>query len=362
MARSAATPFFDIPTLKVHIPGLPDMNLSHIQRLTNNVGIMQHARYATPNYHHGYCLDDNARALMLTSMIYELWPSNEIKNLMSTYLAYINYMQAEDGKFRNFLSFDHQFLDEEGTEDSFGRTIWALGTLLRITTLNDFIPLSRELFIKALPHITQLRSPRAVAYSLLGLLHYDQRHPQDKEVWGAIKSLSYYLVDEYRQNSYGKWYWYEKIITYDNAVIPLSLLRSAQLLEDDAMLKIGLQSAGFLDSLLFENDYLSTIGNKEWYFHDGIRSTFGQQAVEIPSIILLYKQLCRMTQEAGYSQRMLDSFAWFFGKNILGLSVYDKGTGGCHDGLDSHGVNMNQGAESTMSFWLAYIYMCSSFN
>jgi len=361
MIKSAAL-FFDIPALKGHIPDLPDFDLSHIKRLTNEVGIIQHARYAIPNYHHGYCLDDNARVLMLVAMTYEWCPSKEIRKLMTTYLAYINYMQLENGKFRNFLSFDHQFLDEEGTEDSLGRTIWGLGTLLKVSALNDFVPLSRELFIKALPHIAQLRSPRAVAYSLLGLLHYYHRHPHDKKVRATIKSLSSYLVDEYRQNSYGKWYWYEKIITYDNAVIPLSLLYCAQLVSDDHMLETGLKSAKFLDSLLFENDYLSTIGNKEWYFHDGIRSTFGQQPVEIPSIILLYKQLSYTTQEPIYRQRMLDSFAWFFGKNVLGLSLYDKNSAGCGDGLDSHGVNMNQGAESTISFWLSYIYICTSFN
>lgn len=353
---------FEVDVLKDIIPYFPDLDLTHIKRLSNHVGIAQHAKYATPDYHHGYCLDDNARALIVVSIAYEVAPSRALKDLTSTYLAYINYMQLENGKFRNFLSFDHQFLDEEGTEDSYGRTIWALGHFLQTTTQQEFVLLAKELFHRALPHTQDLRSVRAVAYSLIGLIYYLQKYPDDKDVRSYIISLAGYLVSEYQQTLTHDWHWYEKTISYDNAMIPLSILRTANLLHDDHMQKIGLQSAQFLDSLLFENDYISTIGNHQWYRQGETRSIFGQQPIEIPSVILLYKELYLHSQASVYRKRALTSFKWFFGKNELGLRLYDTVSKGCCDGLDSHGINFNQGAESTISFWLAYLYISRPFS
>lgn len=356
-----ASEIWDEKLLHDIIPDLPAFDLMHIYRLTNQVGILQHAKYSTPNYHHGYCLDDNARALLLVVMAHEKKPSVHLEQLISTYLAYLYYMQLGNGKFRNFLSFDHVFLDEEGTEDSFGRTIWGLGYLLKTSQQAQFHPLVQELFRPALRHINTLRSLRAVAYSLLGLMYYATSYPKDEEVQEIIEQMAHYMLDEYQKASSPDWTWYEKIVSYDNAILPLSILRAACTLQDNTLLDVGRQSAYFLDSLYFEREHLSVIGNESWFIQGSTRSRFGQQPIELPSTILLYKQLYEITGEEKYLDKMLTSFRWFFGANELGLSLYDPQSKGCCDGLDSHGINRNQGAESTISFWLSYLYSCYGF-
>src|SRR5690606_14418306 len=163
------------------------------------------------DYHHGYCLDDNARALILASMAYETAPAKDTKDLTSTYLSYIYYMQRESGVFGNFLSFDNRFLDDIGTEDSYGRTIWSLGHFLWVTTQQEFVLLAKEIFLRALPHSLRLRSVRAVAYSLIGLIYYLHKYPADKEAVPYVKPLVTYLAREYQESLAPEWHWYEKV-------------------------------------------------------------------------------------------------------------------------------------------------------
>lgn len=208
------------------------IDLTHIHRLTNTVGIIQHARYSVPNYHHGYCLDDNARALIIAAMVFQLEPSLATRDLLTTYMAYIQYMQRDDGKFRNFLSFDHRFLDDGGSEDSYGRAMWALGVCIKTLPDDRITPLAKELFLKALPHCKELRSVRAVAYCLTGLIQYFEAQPEDQEILPYVYLLREYLEDEYKRCATTTWPWYEEIISYDNAIIPYCLLRSARLVHN----------------------------------------------------------------------------------------------------------------------------------
>lgn len=355
-------PMFELEMLQEIIPELPALDLTHIRRLTNQVAIVQHATYSVPNYKHGYCLDDTARALLLVTLASRVQPAQTYKTLTYTYIAYIQYMQRDCGRFRNFLSFDHRFLDDYGTEDSFGRTVWSLGYFIRFSDDRELIPLAEELLRGALPHCRHLKSVRAISYTLLGLQYYHTYHPQETDILDYILTLSYYLLDEYRSSSSTDWLWYEQVLTYDNSIIPLALLRSGVLTGQSELVRTGQQTAHFLDGLVFEKGYLSTIGNAGWYNKGGARSRFGQQPVEIPSSILLYKELYRLSGDTDYKQRMLQSMQWFFGKNELGLPLYDPVTKGCCDGLEQYGTNANQGAESSISFWLAYLFLCYHFD
>ncbi|MGJ1433162.1 hypothetical protein ACR79M_16475 [Sphingobacterium spiritivorum] len=355
MDENPAAAALDVDLITELAEKVPSFDLSHIKRLTNHVGILQHATYITPNYHHGYCIDDNARALILALMAFEKDPSEDHHQLISTYLAYINYMQLENGKFRNFLSFSHVFLDDEGTEDAMGRTIWSLGYLLKNNVNTSFHKLGREIFDRAVRHLDGLRSPRAVGYSLLGLVHLSEKSPEDGGMKELINRLAHYLAEEYQQNSTAEWSWYEKVISYDNAILPLSLLRASVVLENESLKLTAMESFHFLDNILFKESYLSIIGNASWYSEGGSPCIYGQQPIEVTSLVLLYEEMYSITLEKIYKQRMLTSFLWFFGKNKLGLQLYDPSSGGCCDGLDSHGVNLNQGAESTICFWLAYL-------
>lgn len=334
---------------------VPEFDLTHLKRLTNHVGILQHARYATPNYHYGYCLDDNCRAMLLTLMAYEMKPSEELEGLISTYLNYVHYMQLDNGKFRNFMSFSNEFLDEEGTEDSFGRTIWSLGYLLKTAPFNGFYQIGKELFFNAVPHFRSMKSVRSTGYAIMGMTYYLEHQPNDRDILEELNAMAYYMVNEYKQNASENWRWFEKIISYDNALLPLSILRAGEILKDSVLIEVGMQSFAFLDQLIFEKGYLSIIGNTKWYVEGAERSKFGQQPIEVSTVILLYHQVYEMTQDEKYLTKMVSSFQWFLGKNELHLGLYDAETKGCCDGLESHGVNRNQGAESTICFWISYL-------
>lgn len=355
---STVNPIFEFEMLREIIPGLPAFDLSHIDRMTNQVSIVQHATYSIPNYKHGYCLDDTARCLLLITLAGQVHASEDYKNMAYVYLAYIHFMQRDCGRFHNFLSFDHQFLDDYGTEDSYGRTVWALGHFVKYTSNIELVSLAEEILRKALPHCVGLKSVRAVSYTLLGLQHYYASNRADDKTLAYIEKLSDYLLDEYQAHHSSYWNWYEQILAYDNAIIPLALLRSGILLTQEAIIAIARETAAFLDNLVFEKDYLSTIGNESWYVHGGKRGIFAQQPVEVPSSILLYKELLGLTGDSIYKQRMVQCLQWFFGKNELGASLYDPVSKGCCDGLERFGPNLNQGAESSISFWQSYLYVC----
>jgi len=376
---AANRPLIDLKTIQKTIPDFPRLNIAYIARLTSSIGIMQHAKNTLPNYEHGYCLDDNARAAMLMTMANKVIPSPLTKQLLCTYLSYINYMHKKNGKFRNFLSIENTFLDDEGTEDSFARTIYALGFMLKYDANSEFNDWTLEIFQSAIPNCSSLRSIRAVAYSLLGLTSYLDTNPEDEKVKIQIETLSDFLRKEYQVASSPEWQWYEQIITYDNAIIPLSLLRSGKALQRPDLIEIAYESSLFLDNVLFQQEYLSIIGNSNWLTKKAYQvykkmdiskpllensnpfSSTGQQPIEIPSLILLYKELYILTQNLLFKNRMLKSFEWFFGKNNLGITLYDPISKGCADGLDRIDKSKNQGAESVISFWCAHLYVNTHF-
>lgn len=351
--------FYALSAIKQSIPDFPELDLTHIDRLTNQVGILQHAKFNIPDYRHGYCVDDNSRALIVAIMAYSLQPHDHYRKLIDTYVSYIYYMQREDGQFRNFLSFDHRFLDDAGTEDSFGRTVWSIGVLLRDDTFYEYHSIAREMFDRAKPHLLNLRSLRAVGYCLLGMIYYLDTYNDDHKVRKMVEQLADYMVDEFSQNADEGWLWFEKIISYDNAILPLSLLRAGKVLDNGPLQDLGIKTAEFLDTILFKEDTLSIIGNEGWYTEGGDKTQYGQQAIEVPSLILLYRQLFDLTGDPHYKKRMIDAMAWFFGRNDRELSLYDTVTKGCGDGLERHGVNKNQGAESTICFWMAHLALCT---
>lgn len=338
------------------IQTLPVFDLEHVKRLTTHVGILQHATYTIPNFHHGYCLDDNSRALILALMANEREPEADHKQLIVTYLSFIHYMQLADGRFCNFFSFGLEYLDDVGSEDSYGRTIWALGYLLQDGHHADLHPLAREIFSRALPHVLSLQSVRAAGYCLLGHLYFLEAYPNASDVQDVASGLATFLESEFEQNSSSDWPWYEKVIAYDNAILPLSLLRAGHSLQVDSWAQTAMKSFDFLDSILFGEGYLTPIGNESWYRQGGPRSIFGQQPLEVTSTIMLYLEVFKVTADMACVERSVTALQWFLGENILDQPLYDLASKGCRDGLERYGINQNQGAESTICFWLAYLY------
>ncbi|MFD1770629.1 glycosyltransferase family 4 protein [Sphingobacterium suaedae] len=342
----------DVSQAAVHL------DFQHIRRLTNQVGIIQHATYATPNYHHGYCLDDNARALLLALMAQENNRQDDrLNELISTYIAYIYYAQRPEGNFRNFMGFDNRFLEEIGSEDAFGRCVWALGYLVRCQTNSSFHQIGKEMFDRAKAHFLDMRSLRAVAYNMLGIVHYLEYEPQNQELIGILHELVDFMYLEYQQNSTEHWHWFEKVVSYDNAIIPLALLRAHRYVQREDVLQVARLSAAFLDAILFRTETLSLIGNEGWYTWQASVASFGQQPIEVYSTMLLYTELHCHDPKPIYHERMKRAYNWFLGENDLQLKMYDEETGGCCDGLEAYGVNRNQGAESTITFWLSTLHM-----
>ncbi|RZK48753.1 MAG: hypothetical protein EOO99_08580 [Pedobacter sp.] len=355
---------------------IPRLDLQHLKRLSTSVGIIQHAKYAIPDFHHGYSIDDNARALMLCNLIQKIDPSQQLNPYIDTYLSYIYYMQTEDGQFRNFLSFQHQYLDTNGTPDALGRTIWALGSLIKNSSSESNIELSLYMFDKALPHVINLKSIKAVAYSLCGLvLAATSNHRNRLNLDSKIIKLTQFLMLEYKQAKKNDWLWFEPILCYDNGIVPYSLFisydylnqikpvnkynefdNSELKLELNELLHIAIESASFLDKILFESKILNLIGNQNWYKRGEKRSYIGQQVVDIPGLILCYTELEKRDLNFARENRKSMCFAWLLGHNKLGKSLLDPQTMGCFDGLEENEINLNQGAESVISFWQAYVY------
>lgn len=341
---------------------VPKFSLSHITRLTDSTGIIQHAKFSTPNFKEGYCLDDNARALLMGLMSYKQNKNPETIELCFTYLSFIHYMQNDDGTFGNFLNFKHEPLEKVGSEDSFGRTIWVLGYLLGNAPNNSFLQLGKELFLKAFQNIKKLKHIRSIAYSIIGICHYLKENSSDERMRIMLKELTNKLVLSYKKYSSENWKWFELELTYDNGILPLALSHSSEILQEDTITNISLESMEFLTNLTFQNKHLSVIGNKNWYIKEGEKSQFDQQPIDAMAMVLMFQQAFKLTGKLEYLDKLVKSFMWFLGENDLCVKLYDAESKGCCDGLEYNGINRNQGAESTIAFWISQLVTVQTYN
>ncbi|MEP6749642.1 MAG: glycosyl transferase, partial [Bacteroidota bacterium] len=340
---------------------LPPFSLEHVKRMTDDTGIIQHAKFGIPNLKEGYCLDDNARALLMVLMAYKQKKHPLTLELMPVYLSYIHYMQNEDGTFRNFLSFSRNFLDEVGSEDSFGRAIWALGYLLCNAPNDAYFQSGREIFLKAIPNFKKLQSVRGVANTIIGLSYYLENNPGDIGMAELLKDLSNNLINHYSHHRTEDWKWFEPTLTYDNAVLPLCLLHAGGVLKDEAIMKVAMESMDFLSCLTLKSGCLSVIGNEQWYSKDGEQSLFAQQPIDAMGMVLMFQKAFHLTKDKTYVNNLYTSFMWFLGENDLRISLYDYETKGCCDGLESYGVNRNQGAESTLAYLVSHLTLLETY-
>jgi len=334
---------------------LPPFSMAHVKRLTDDTGIIQHAKFGIPNLKEGYCLDDNARALLMTVMAIKQKSDSAAAELCPVYLSYIHYMQNKDGTFRNFLSFNRNFLDKVGSEDSFGRTIWALGYLLSHAPNDAYYQSGKMIFINAIPAIARVTSVKSLAATIIGISYYLKSNPGDDGMVELLKKQTYMLADLFDKHSSPDWQWFEDILTYDNALLPLAMMHAAEYILDDRIMKIALDSMNFLTDLTFSEGYLSPVGNENWFGKGEERSKFAQQPVDAMASVLMFHQAFKLTKERHYLNRLFTSFMWFHGENDLRLGLYDYETHGCGDGLEQNGVNRNQGAESTLAYLISYL-------
>jgi len=334
---------------------LPDFHLTYIKKLTDDTGILQHAKYTVPDFKHGYCLDDNARALLLCIMAYRQKGLEDALELIHRYLGFIYYMQNDDGTFRNVLSYRREFLDEIGSEDSFGRTIWAIGYLIRFTPNDAYFQIGLDIFLKAIPRFQKLATLRGIAYTIIGISHYLRHAPTDSSMLQILKELTAKTITMYDNNKDTDWLWFEPVVTYANGIIPLALLHSHEITEDHKSLTVAKEAMDFLTKITFKKNYLSPVGSDDWYKKGGEPSQYAQQAIDAMAMVLMYYQAYYITGDPEYAHYKSSAFMWFLGENEFGIPLYDFETHGCCDGLERHGVNNNQGAESTIAYHIAHL-------
>ncbi|MDZ4043632.1 MAG: glycosyltransferase family 4 protein [Eubacteriales bacterium] len=332
---------------------LPAPNLEHLKNLTDDTGILQHCIYTTPNRNHGYCVDDNARALVVTSLYYSLYQDKKVIPLTHKYLSFLYHAFNQDtGCFRNFMSYNREWLEKVGSEDAHGRALWGLGVTVRDSPTESIGSLATKLFTQGLPVLESFTSPRAWAFALLGLNTYLDVYSGDAGARRLRRFLSERLHNHFLNNLSSEWVWCEEISTYDNAKLPHALLLSGRRLPDAAMFKTGLAILKWLlEQQTAPEGHLSLIGNAGWFTRDGRRAKFDQQPVDAMALVEACVEAFQGTGDLCWIQEAGRCLDWFLGYNDLNLPLYDFTGGGCRDGLEAHGVNANQGAESTLA-WL----------
>lgn len=349
-----------VATLAEQDVELPEVDLSHLRRLSDTTGIFQHARFSVPNYAEGYTTDDNARALMVAVASREFGPTeSELRVLTSRYLALLNYaFIPELGRFHNLMSYDRRWLDDCGSEDCHGRALMALGWVVNLSPDEAMAAAAMNLLAAALPATELFTSPRAWAYTLLGLDHYLRKFPGDSNGRRMREVLAERLHRLYQASATAEWRWFEDSLTYANARLGHALLVSGQAMGRRDMVDDALTALDWLVGVTTAAEgHFVPIGSNGWYRRGGERARFAQQPIEAQTMIDAGRAAYQVTRDIRWWQVMVRTFEWFFGRNDLGLPLYDYATGGCHDGIEPDRVSLNQGAESTLAWLLARLTM-----
>lgn len=334
----------------------PRPTLQHLYRLTDDCGVIQHAKFWFPDYSQGYCVDDNSRALIVAYRFFRLFGDARAHELMVRYLAFIFYVQRADGKVRNFIDYTRAYLEDEGSPDSHGRTLWGLGHVATLDEAYLAIP-AREMFHRLHPHIMLEDFPHAQAYAVLGFCAYSAHPALREEGRRLARPLAEALLARYRANRRDDWPWFLDALTYANGRLCEALLRAGMLLENTAYRDAGLESLAFLNAVLFTDGYLSPVGCHGWYAYGGPRAHFDQQPIDAGAMVEVNLAAHQATGDSRYLMTAMRAMNWFYGANILNVPVYNPLSGGCHDGLHADGANENQGAESTLCYLMAQLQL-----
>ena len=337
---------------------LPMLKLDHLNQMTDQTGMLQHAFYSIPNYREGYTTDDNARALLVSGLMEDLGIP-EGRQLGSRYLAFLSYaFNSETGRFRNLMDYQRKWLEEMGSDDSHGRALWALGAILGHSKTPALQSMAGQLFEQALPAISETTSPRAWAFALIGIHEYLQRFEGDRHASQTRDVLGGRLLAMYEHCRQDNWRWFEDRLTYCNAALPHALLLCGQSLPNAAMTSAALESLSWLTDLQHTDaneGHFVPIGSNGFYLQEGERAQFDQQPVEAQGAVSAYLAAYQITGDKRWRREARRSFEWFLGRNDLNIPLYDPTTGGCRDGLHPDRPNENQGAESTLAFLQALL-------
>jgi hypothetical protein len=335
---------------------LPEIKLDHLKAVTDDTGILQHANYTIPDRTHGYCTDDNARALLVAAMGQKYLPTNGLglDFLSGHYLGFLLYAYNEkNGRFRNFMTYSRRWMEEIGSEDAHGRALWCLGKAVAFLQNPGHLAMSTTLFNKALRAVENFRSPRAIAFSLVGMHAYLHKFSGDSDVRRIQEIFADRLFDQFKNNATDDWLWLENALNYANGKLPHALLLSGHRMQRNDMIDMGLNSLTWLLAIQIEDNHFVPIGSNGWYEKGGPRARFDQQPVEANAMVEACVEAFYVTRDKSWFDHAVMCFNWFLGHNDLNMPLYDPKTGGCRDGLMADGINQNEGAESSLAWLLS---------
>lgn len=336
---------------------LPSINCKWLHDMTDDTGILQHARSSIGDRREGYTTDDNARALLAALKYYRFRGGERALKLVRTYLSFLLYVQKKDGRVHNFIGYNHSFLDAKGSDDSLGRVLWACGYSQDASIPEDFRMVSKEIFDRSLIWALRSSSPRTHAFALLGLYHYARAYPQDRNPPSNLIHLADRLCEGYKNESTPSWQWFEPYLTYANPRLPQALFRAYQTTGRKDYLRIAEKTLNFLAANDIVKDVFHPVGNQFWYRRGGEKALYDQQPIEASCMVEAASMAFQATGKGVYSKMAWTAFAWFMGKNSNNIMVYNPLTGGSYDGITTRGLNRNQGAEAGLSFLLARLEM-----
>ena len=336
---------------------IPAIKLDHLKQMTTDTGIIQFSRINQPDIDSGYTLDDNARALVAMCMHYKLTGDISDVFFIRKYLGFIKYCLQPAGDFLNYLNKEKHFTDQNQTtnlDDSNGRAIWAMGYLISLKGRlpDEIITEANAIIHKALPRMAKVHSTRAMAFALKGLYYY-QRTIKSSENFDLTKTLATRLVQMFRHESTEKWNWFEGYLTYANSILPEAMLYAWLLTRDKVYKDIAASTFDFLLKQIFNENGIEVISNRSWLQKGQKAGRYGEQPIDVAYTIMTLNKFFEVFKDEKYRLKMETAFNWFLGNNRLHQIVYNPCTGGCYDGLEESHVNLNQGAESTVSYLMA---------
>jgi hypothetical protein len=334
----------------------PPITLEFLRALTDDTGILQHAKFGTPKRNEGYTTDDNARALVaLTKYSQKANNFEKADSLVDVCLSFLLLMQNKDGTIHNYLSYNRNFMDDKGSEDSMGRTLLSCGCVVDSNLSLERRLLAKEIFDKLLPWAFRFTAPRAKAFAVMGLRRYQKAFAEDRNPTKNIKVFAEHLLEHYANNNASNWHWFEPYLTYSNGRLPQALFEAYEVTRDKRYLEAASESMNFLLKVQTIDGIFVPIGNSGWYNKGEDRAMYDQQSVEAATMTEAVLSAYQVTGQRIYKKAAERIFNWFFGENTLRVQVYNSDLGGCCDGITPLGLNLNMGAEATVCYLSAIV-------
>ena len=335
----------------------PEIKLTHLKKMTTDFGMIQFSVFDSPDITSGYTIDDNARALISMGQHYELTRDESDLPYLKIYLDFIKFCQQPEGYFLNYVDVNRKFTsqnNETNISDSNGRAIWAIGYLISLKKIlpKDMIEEAEDIFQKSFPTLETIYSTRSMAFVIKGL-YYANKHRGAVQTSILIKTLANRMVQMYKHEAENDWKWFESYLTYANSILPEALLCAYEDTGAIEYQRIAKESFDFLLSVIFHDDKIEVVSNQGWNVKGKKANRFGEQAIDVAYTILALRRFYDIFQDKTYSVKMQTAFEWFLGRNHLNQIIYNPSTGGCYDGLEENHINLNQGAESTVSYLMS---------